>query len=86
MTLAKWTKAVHKIISNTEHTYTLDNNKTFKYYELQLVKNNEHVTREAKEPTREQMMKENRVRRKLKKDDDIVLEKRQRRQTDNLHY
>ena len=30
-TLPKWSKVVHKIISKTEHTYTLDNNKKYKY-------------------------------------------------------
>ena len=36
-TLPKFSKMVHKIISNTEHTYTLDNGKSYKYYDLQLV-------------------------------------------------
>ena len=30
---------VHKILSQTEHTYTLDNGNTYKYYELQKVDN-----------------------------------------------
>ena len=36
-TLPKWSKVVHTIISKTEHTYTLDNNKKYKYYDLQKV-------------------------------------------------
>ena len=31
-TLPKWIKTVHKILYSTERTYTLDNNKTYKYY------------------------------------------------------
>ena len=49
---------IHKIVSNTEHTYTLDNWKSYKYYDLQLVKQNEHVTRALREPTREEMKKQ----------------------------
>ena len=88
--LPKWSKMLHKITLNTEHTYTLDNGKTFKYYELQHVKNNEHITREAKEPGREQLMKENRVRRTLHKEGieprTVTSEKRQRKPTDRFHY
>ena len=56
-TLAKWSKTVHKIISNTEHTYTLDNGKLFKYYEIQKVNDVEKLERPVKDPTREQMRK-----------------------------
>ena len=41
------------MISNTEHAYTLDNGKTYKYYQLQLVNNVEKVTRQSKEQTDE---------------------------------
>ena len=57
-TLAKWSKSVHKIISNTEHSYTLDNEKVFKYYELQKVKEVERLERPHTEPTREQLRKQ----------------------------
>ena len=30
--LPKWSKEIHEVIDNTKHTYTLDNNKTYKYY------------------------------------------------------
>ena len=56
-TLAKWSKTVHKIISNTEHTYTLDNGKAYKYYELQKVNIIQKLERPITEPTREQMRK-----------------------------
>ena len=56
-TLAKWSKTVHKIISYTEHSYTLDNGKVYKYYELQKVNDVEKLERPSTEPTREQMRK-----------------------------
>ena len=56
-TLAKWSKTIHKIISNTEHSYTLDNGKTYKYYELQKVNIIQKLERPITEPTREQMRK-----------------------------
>ena len=34
----KFSKPVHTIISKPAHTHTLDSNKVFKYYELQLIK------------------------------------------------
>ena len=36
--LPKWSKEIHEIIAKTSHTYLLDNDKTYKYYELQLIK------------------------------------------------
>ena len=56
--LPKWSKQTHKIVSHTDHTYTLDSGNILKYYELQLVKDAEHITRPAKEPTREELRKE----------------------------
>ena len=67
-TLPKFSKMVHKIISNTEHTYTLDNGKNYKYYDLQLAKSSEHVTRETKEPTREEMKKQRTSQRRFNKE------------------
>ena len=67
-TLPKWSKMVHKIVSNTAHTYTLDNGIICKYYELELVNNSEHITRKAQEPTREQMRKERSVKRKIRQE------------------
>jgi len=56
--LPKWSKQTHKIVSHTEHTYTLDNGNILKYYELQLVKDAEHISRPAREPTREELRKQ----------------------------
>ena len=53
--LPKWSKQTHKIVSHTEHCYTLDNGKVLKYYEMQLANDAEQITRQAKEPTREQL-------------------------------
>ncbi len=81
-TLPKWSKITHKVSSHTEHTYTLDNGKLFKYYELQMVKENEHVTRAAKEPTREELRRENHNKRTLRKEgidlSNIITGKRKR--------
>jgi len=56
--LPKWSKQTHKIVSHTEHTYTLDNGKVMKYYEIQLVKGVEQISRPSKEPTREELRKQ----------------------------
>jgi len=84
--LPKWSKQTHKIVSHTEHSYTLDNGKVYKYYEVQLVKENEHITREAKEPTREELRKENHNERALRREgidlSNIISKKRPRTQTD----
>ena len=58
-TLAKFSKMVHKIISQTEHTYTLDNGNMYKYYELQKVDNVHTIPNTNIEPTREQLKKKN---------------------------
>ena len=57
-TLAKWSKTVHKIVSKTEHTYTLDSGKAFKYYKIQIVNNVKKLERPHTEPTREQLRKQ----------------------------
>ena len=54
--LPKWRKTVHKIISNTAHTYTVDNNKHYKYYEPQKVDDVETSGRTSNLPTREELM------------------------------
>ena len=64
-TLAKWSQTVHKIISNTEHSYTLDNGKVFKYYEIQKLNELGRLERPHIEPTREQMRKERTSQRRL---------------------
>ena len=88
--LPTWSKQIHKIISHTEHTYTLDNGKCFKYYELQLVNNTEGITREAKEPSRDQLRTENHIRRTIRKEgidlSTIQTRKRKREVTDRFHF
>ena len=88
--LPRWSKTVHKIISSSPHSYTLENGKTYKYYELQLVDTVQKLEKPNKEPTREQMKKDITVKRRQKKEGiekpNIVTEKRLRKQTDKFHY
>ena len=68
-TSPKWSKLTHKILSKNQHSYTLDNNKTYKYYELQLIKENQNLNLERTEPTREELRREKTVKRRLRKED-----------------
>ena len=54
-TLPRWSKATHKIISKNQHSYTLENNKTYKYYEMQNIRSVEGLELPTIEPTREQL-------------------------------
>ena len=89
-TLAHWSKTVHKIISKNQHSYVLDNDKTYKYYELQLVKDVQGLKTPVTGPSREQMKKVITVKRKLTKEgidkSNIVISKRPRKQTDKFHF
>ena len=88
-TLAQFSKMVHKIISQTEHTYTLDNGNMYKYYELQKVDNVHTIPNTNIEPTREQLKKKNTIKRKLNNegiDQQVINEKRARTSTDRFHY
>ena len=89
-TLPKWSKVIHKIVSKNYHSYVLDNDKTYKYYELQRVGDVQKLENPTTEPTREQMKKDITVKRKQKKEgiekSNIVVEKRPRKQTDKFHY
>ena len=80
---------VHKIISQTEHTYTLDNGNVFKYYELQKVDNVHTIPNTNIEPTREQLKKKNTIKRKLNNegiDQQVINEKRARTSPDRFHF
>ena len=66
-TLPRWSKSIHKILSSTEHTYTLDNNKTYKYYELQKISAVYSLNIPQKEKTIEEINKENKNKRRFKK-------------------
>ena len=68
--LPKWSKEIHEVISNTEHTYTLDNNKTYKYYELMKVDQVDiPILPHTNTPTREKLRKDNKVKRILRQED-----------------
>ena len=80
---------VHKIISQTEHTYTLDNGNTYKYYELQKVDNVHTIPSTNTAPTREELKKKATIKRKLNIegiDQHVINEKRARTSTDRFHY
>ena len=87
-TLPKWSKEVHKIVNRTAHTYTIDNGKVYKYYELLKVKDIETLDKPIQEPTREQIVKENKTKRTFKKSglelERITNEKRERKQVQRL--
>jgi len=89
-TLPKWSKVIHKIVSKNYHSYVLDNDKTYKYYELQRVGDVQKLEKPTTEPTREQMKKDITVKRRQNKEgiekSNIVAEKRPRKQTDKFHY
>jgi len=56
--LPHWSKTTHSIVSKNAHSYKLDNDKTYKYYELQLVDKTENLGFTSTEPTFEQMKKD----------------------------
>ena len=89
-TSPKWSKAVHTIVDKTEHTYTLDNKKVYKYYELQPVTTVEtlHVVKtrnKAREPTLKDLKTERTIKRRLNKEglsmSDIIIGPRTRTMT-----
>ena len=72
-TTAKWSATIHNVVEKNGHSYLLDNNRTYKYYELLPVQRVEtmHMAttrRKAKEPTKEQLKKTNTSRRRLKRE------------------
>ena len=79
-TLPRWSKMIHTIISKTPHTYTLDNHKVYKYYELQKVNDVQKHEKEFILPTREEMIKSNKNKRKFEREgldmNDIIDNKR----------
>ena len=92
---AKWSNTVHTIVGKTEHTYTLDNDGVYKYYELMPVDVVEsqqmRLTRQkAKEPSKEQLKKINTNRRRLNREGltvaDLVDTKRARIPTNRFHF
>ena len=88
-TLAKFSKMAHKIISQTEHTYTLDNGNMYTYYELQKVDNVHTIPNTNIEPTREELKKKATIKRKLNNegiDQQVINEKRARTSPDRFHF
>ena len=87
-TLPKWSKAVHKIISKNVHSYKLDNSRTYKYYELQKISDVQLNNKPQKEPTREDLRKQNTIKRKLKHEDinlsNIAITERTRKPIDRF--
>ena len=74
---------------------TLNNDKSYKYYELIRVPNSEtpniiQTRARSKAPTFEQLKTRNTIKRKLNKEGidttNIVTDKRERKPTDRLHY
>ena len=57
--LPRWSKTVHKIILSSPHSYTLENGKTYKYYELQRADTVQKLEKPIKEPTQKQLRQEN---------------------------
>ena len=88
--LPKWSKVVHTITNKNVHSYKLDNGSTYKYYELQKIKNNEDLNKISKLPTREDLRKKNTIKRKLKRENidltNILTQKRERKKVDKLGY
>ena len=90
--LPKWSKEIHKVVSNTKHTYTLDNNKTYKYYELMKIDNVEMCeipeNSSSNTPSREKIRKNNKVKRILRQEDinleNIIEGKRQVKRSTKL--
>ena len=95
-TLPRWSKTIHNITTRTEHSYTLDNEKTYKPYQLQLISNVSDVglstrTRVHQQiPSREVLKKKNTIKRRLKKEglhlSDILMNNGTRTATDKFHY
>ena len=93
-TLPHWSSTIHKIIEANPHSYVLDNNKTYMYYELQPAESVQKLqvisTRSrANIPSSEQLKKAITGKRRLNKesiDQNEVTGKRQRTATDIFHF
>ena len=63
--MPKWSKQIHEIIAKTQHTYVLDNNQVYKYYELMKVNDVEIPVFMSTGKTTEQIRKENKTKRAI---------------------
>ena len=88
--MANFSKTVHTIVSKTAHTYTLDNDKVFKYYELQLIKDfsKEPSKEKSNVLTMDQLKRNNKIYRIQRKEDinknDIISNERIRKRPEKL--
>ena len=79
--LPKWSKEIHEIIAKTPHTYLLDNDKTYKYYELQLIKVVDIQEFEDKSKSRTQIRRENKAKKDFRREDLITPNTEDKRKT-----
>ena len=84
--LPSWSRTVHTNVSSSLHNYTLDNGKTYKYHEIQLVTVVRKLDKPQEGPSRETMKKDQGIKRKLRIENidlgNISNEKRNRKPTD----
>ena len=66
--LAKWSKTVHIIKSKTSHSYTLENDEIYKYYELQPIYYTQNLNKPVVGKTREELRNETTSKRRFKKE------------------
>ena len=91
--LPNWSKTIHSIVDKTAHSYKLNNDRSYKYYELQLVPTVQsqkiiETRTKANEPSKEQLRRINTIRRRLAKEgidiSNVIKEKRERIPTDRF--
>jgi len=58
-TTAKWSPTVHTVVEKAVHSYILENNETYKYYELLPVVPVEHCTSQPRERRRKNQQNNN---------------------------
>ena len=88
--LPHWSKTIHSVIEEFSHSYKLDNDKIYKYYELQKIDQVDKLDeKQTKEPTREQMRQQRHTERKFKQSGldltDVVTTKRMRKPIERLN-
>ena len=84
--LPKWSKEIHEIIAKTPHTYLLDNNKTYKYYELQLITIVDIPEFEENTKSRTQIRRENKAKRDFQREELITPTIEDKRKTKKKQY
>ena len=83
-----WSRTVHTNVSSSLHNYTLDNGKTYKYHEIQLVTVVRKLDKPQEGPSRETMTKDQGMKRKLRREpmdlENILNTKRTRQKTNRF--